>query len=313
LDAYTSRLSGRYKTYVLDGRSEADLHESQQIRPLAVVPLIYHERFMGVLLVRSDNSARVWQENEVLLLRTVSDQVTVAVNHARLFAQMQQQALTDALTGCVNRRSFEMQLERDMQLAMRMRQSLSLILLDLDNFKAVNDTYGHDAGDIALRMLADGLREELRGVDTAARYGGEEFAIILPQAGLEGASIVAERLRARIESMEVPVIGHITASFGVATFPLHATSRSTLVVNADRALYQAKHSGRNCVRVATDVSGGMDAEAIQLEDFAAEDTVSEDAPVETSEESGEQPEAVPAMAGVNDGDPEEDMDVPLYL
>jgi diguanylate cyclase (GGDEF)-like protein len=248
LDAYNVRLAGRYKNYVLDGRGESDSN-SNNVHPLAAVPLIYQKRFMGVLLVRSDDPTRTWQENEILLLRTVADQVTVAVSHARLFSQMQQQALTDGLTGCFNRRSFEMQLERDLHMATRMRLPLSLILLDLDNFKRVNDTFGHEAGDVALRLLADGLRDELRSVDTAARYGGEEFAVILPQAGIDGAMIVAERLRRRIELMEVPGVGHVTASLGIATFPQHASSRDTLVLAADRALYNAKNAGRNCVCV----------------------------------------------------------------
>jgi len=201
-----------------------------------------------------------------------------------------------------------------MQLAMRMRQPLSLIMLDLDKFKSVNDTFGHDAGDIALRMLADSLREELRGVDTAARYGGEEFAIILPQCGLEGASIVADRLCARVRSMEVPAIGQITASFGVATFPQHATSRSTLVVTADRALYQAKNSGRNRVCEASDAAGGANGEAIHLDD-----DVNGDAPPEAAQDFSAQTLdvptlAIPALATTTDvREPEEELDVPLYL
>jgi diguanylate cyclase (GGDEF)-like protein len=198
---------------------------------------------------------------------------------------MQQQALTDGLTGCFNRRSFEMQLERDLHMATRMRLPLSLILLDLDNFKRVNDTFGHEAGDVALRLLADGLRDELRSVDTAARYGGEEFAVILPQAGIDGAMIVAERLRQRIELMEVPGVGHVTASLGIATFPQHASSRDTLVLAADRALYNAKNTGRNCVCVPPDDSDPEIESDSMMEDetpahvevFSAENTEASDA------------------------------------
>jgi diguanylate cyclase (GGDEF)-like protein len=244
LEAYGTRLRGRIKTYVHDGTSGAG---DSDTLPVAVVPVIYRDRTLGALMVKSDDPQRIWEDNEIMLLRTVADQVAVAVNHGRLYQQMQRQALTDSLTSCFNRRFFELQLERDLHLATRMRQPISLIFLDIDNFKRVNDTYGHDAGDAALRVIANALREELRGVDTAARYGGEEFAIILPQAGPDGARVVAERLRARVEQTEFPGVGSITASFGVATFPLHASSRELLVTTADRALYQAKRTGRNRV------------------------------------------------------------------
>ncbi len=215
----------------------------------AVVPLIYQGGLVGFLLVRTDDPARVWADNELMLLRTVADQLTVAVNQVRLFAQMQQLALTDELTGCFNRRWFEMQFERDLQMANRMRHPLSLIILDLDNFKEINDAAGHETGDLALRLLADSVRANLRAVDTAVRFGGDEFIVILPQANIQGALIVAERLRSRVEQIEVPGFGRLSASLGLATFPVHGSSRDTLILAADRALYSSKELGRN--RVST--------------------------------------------------------------
>lgn len=243
LDAIGYRLTITPKTYVDDDNHPETSSEFAQ----AAVPLIFNGNSIGFLLVRSDNPARVWADNELLLLDTVADQLTVSVNQARLFAEMEQQALTDALTGCYNRRSFDLQLERDLHLAIRMRQSMSLVMIDLDYFKRINDRAGHNTGDFALRMLAEVLRTELRAVDTAVRLGGDEFAVILPQANVDGALVVAERLRARIEKLEVPGYGHITASLGLASFPHHAYSRENLVVAADRALYNSKLCGRNCV------------------------------------------------------------------
>ena len=249
LDACHTRLVAQLQEHQADERKTFVLCEEDRDGRTAYAPLVYQENYMGVLLVRTDDARRVWQQSERLLLRTVADQVALAVSHAWLFAQIQRQALTDALTGCFNRRAFDLQLERDLSLATRMRQPVSLIMLDIDHFKRVNDTHGHDAGDAALRFLADVLRAELRNVDTAARYGGEEFAIILPQADLDGALIVAERLRSRLEQTDVPGIGCITASFGLASSPQHASAAAPLVTLADRALYEAKAAGRNRICV----------------------------------------------------------------
>lgn len=130
---------------------------------------------------------------------------------------------------------------------MRLRQPLALIMLDLDNFKQINDQAGHETGDLLLRLLADSIREEIRAIGCAARFGGDEFVIILPQADAEGALLVAERLRTRIEEMELPGLRKVTCSFGLAGFPDNASSRNTLIAAADRALYSAKHAGRNRV------------------------------------------------------------------
>jgi diguanylate cyclase (GGDEF)-like protein len=226
--------------------------------PMAIVPLVFQERFMGALQVTAADPARAWDGNELLLLRTVADQIAVAVNHANLFAQIQQQALTDALTGCYNRRSLEMQLDRELLMAKRSHQPLSVVMLDLDRFKQLNDSVGHDAGDTALRKLAECFRRELRGVDSAARLGGDEFVLILPQASVEGAMSGAERLRSRIAQIEIPGYGNLSASMGIATFPSHADSRADLMLAADAALYRAKRAGRNRVCAAEPLVGELD-------------------------------------------------------
>jgi diguanylate cyclase (GGDEF)-like protein len=253
LNRHCLRFVEHPETIIHDADDETE--SADQGPSCVVVPLIFHERLVGALYVAAADQTRVWGENEVLLLRTVANQVAVAVNHANLFAQIQQQALTDALTGCYNRRSFEMQFDREMQMAKRQHQPLSLIMLDLDRFKQLNDSVGHDAGDQALRQLADCFKQELRGVDSAARFGGDEFALILPQAYMEGALIVAERLRARIANIQIRGFGNLSASMGIATFPSHGSSRTDMVQAADAALYKAKRTGRNRVCIFEPANG----------------------------------------------------------
>ena len=253
LSIHCTRLVNHPETIIQDADDET--YSGQETLPTAVVPLIFHERLIGAFQVTAADQKRVWGENEILLLRTVANQAAVAVNHASLLAQLQQQALTDALTGCYNRRSFEMQFDREMLMAKRQHQALSLIMLDLDRFKQLNDSAGHDAGDAALRKLAACFKQELRGVDSAARFGGDEFALILPQASADGAQIVAERLRARIAEIHIPGFGTLSASIGIATFPAHGSSRADMVLAADTALYTAKRAGRNQVCIFEPAGG----------------------------------------------------------
>lgn len=159
-------------------------------------------------------------------------------------------AFTDHLTGLANRRRFERQLEREVTRTLRYNRHFCLLLLDIDHFKKVNDSYGHDAGDEALRRLAKTLQAETRGIDLAARIGGEEFAVILPETDLQGGVDVAERLRAALMALEVPHVGRITASFGAAEFPLCAQTGRELIAIADAALYEAKRLGRDRVEAA---------------------------------------------------------------
>jgi len=158
-------------------------------------------------------------------------------------------AFTDHLTGLANRRRFERQLEREVSRTMRFGHPFSLLMIDIDNFKNLNDSFGHDAGDDAIRRIAKVLREGTRGIDLAARIGGEEFAVLLVETKQEGGFEVAERLRVAIRSLELPSGAQLTASFGVAECPTDAQTAADILKAADIGLYEAKRQGRDRVLV----------------------------------------------------------------
>src|SRR5215216_248227 len=158
-------------------------------------------------------------------------------------------AFTDHLTGLANRRRFERQLEREVGRVERFGHPFSLLMLDIDMFKNLNDSFGHDVGDDAIRRISRVLREGTRGIDLAARIGGDEFAVLLVETRKEGGLEVAERLRTAIKALEIPKAGHITASFGVAECPGAAQTAAEILKAADVALYEAKRNGRDQVVV----------------------------------------------------------------
>jgi diguanylate cyclase (GGDEF)-like protein len=209
--------------------------------------------FVGVISIA--RRGREFTEQERDLFGYLAGQATLSIENVDLHETIQEQAITDELTGLFNVRQFHSRLDNEIERAERFGTPLSLVMLDIDKFKSVNDTYGHQQGDRVLVEVARVLRRLSRDVDLPARYGGEEMAVVLPQTDLGGAELGAERMRAAIENMQIQRLDGggllpITASFGVASFPAQAADKTSLIAAADAALYRAKRGGRNRVERA---------------------------------------------------------------
>lgn len=220
------------------------------LRSGLTVPLLMRDCVLGVLFLQDTDATRDWSIDDISLIGSLADNLSVAIENAELHQERERQAVTDGLTGVYNRRAFTETLEKEFERAMRHEQTLSLIIIDLDYLKKINDNFGHMAGDEAIRSIGLVLRQSSRSIDFCARYGGEEFCLLLPNTEIEMAEQLAERLRRLINEVQIEGYGNISASLGVASFPLHCQSADELFHKADEALYKAKQGGRNCVQIA---------------------------------------------------------------
>jgi two-component system, cell cycle response regulator len=231
-----------------------------ELASVKVFPLLDRGHPFGALVVGSTIPGKDLTREEERMLETVAVHASRTLANAQMYARMEMMATTDGLTGLVNRRRFTELLGEALARAKRFSRKVSVLMVDADHFKSVNDTYGHPVGDQVLKRIAKVLQQEARRTDVVARYGGEEFVVVLDETDGRGARSVAERIRKQIEREVVQgEFGkvRVTASLGLATWPEAADSMEDLLEHADQALYEAKKNGRNRV----EVYGGLSTEA----------------------------------------------------
>jgi diguanylate cyclase (GGDEF)-like protein len=218
------------------------------------VPLVTQSEVIGLLYIEGFSIEANERSSQIKIINRVTEQIALALSNVKLRETLRRQSITDPLTGLYNRRYMDETLKRELYRARRKSLPLALIVLDLDHFKMLNDTFGHDAGDMVLKAAAQQLLGNIRDCDLACRFGGEEFVLILPECDLDIAVVRANTILNAIASLNVShaglTVGPITASFGVAVYPVHGDEPTVLFTSADQAMYQAKKSGRNCVVAA---------------------------------------------------------------
>ena len=225
------------------------LPENRWVKSYIGVPLKVHGQVIGFISLFS-GTVNFYSIKDAERLKPFANQAAIALDNARLYSETQLKADTDELTGLKNRRSFFEMGSREIERAIRFKHPLAALMIDLDNFKDVNDNFGHPVGDRLLKELAEVFKSKLRNVDLIARYGGDEFIVLLPENDTNAATDVADRIchsimKIRIETAQGKA--KVTASIGVASMDKGMTSLSSLIEQADRALYNAKKFGKNRV------------------------------------------------------------------
>src|ERR1700723_1410614 len=219
------------------------------------IPLVSFGQILGVLALESANR-NAFRESELQCLESVADICATAIQNAHYVERVKQLAYLDGLTGIFNRRFFELRILEEIERSRRYGTGMAVIMVDIDQFKRLNDEFGHLLGDEVLRQVSSLFHQQLRKIDVVCRYGGEEFGIVLTQTNASHAVSVAEKLRKMVEHWQFPGVPQtVTISAGVAAFPDHGTTRDELVRAADNGLYAAKQAGRNRIALATLVRG----------------------------------------------------------
>jgi diguanylate cyclase (GGDEF)-like protein len=247
---------------------------------IVAVPLICGERMLGVIEgVRETANGRSFKHSEVELLDSLAHPIASALANAVRIAEAERLSQTDDLTKLHNARYLRQFLLNEIRRARRYGSSVAALFLDLDDFKRINDEYGHLVGSHVLMEMAAVILSSIRDTDAVARYGGDEFVIVLPDTGTELAGAVAERIRQKICRYQFTggrrLHLSLTASFGVAAFPLHASSPQQLIACADTAMYEAKAASKNCVKFAAGVASGepVNAEALNPQGDTADASI----------------------------------------
>jgi diguanylate cyclase (GGDEF)-like protein len=216
------------------------------------LPVFYGDHLHGVLYVETIDRIE-FSEEESLLLDTLADLIAGALHNALTFQKAQEQAITDGLTGVKTHRFFMEALSSEWKRSSRAGRSFALVLMDLDRFKFVNDFYGHLEGDLVLQRVGQILETNCRRSDVVARYGGDEFVILMPETTMEQARQLSSKLRSWISADQLLREKNISASFGIASYPLHGSSPQELIQVADASMYLSKHQGGNTVSTADHV------------------------------------------------------------